>query len=425
MIVLNDRTRLIGPPHQSAKCKMQSLKLGIIIALLLLLPMPCFAITWQEALNLTDKNNEQIRSAVKQMESYEWSYRRSFSSFLPQLSASAGMTRSGTSDSYSYGLSATQSIFSGFENIFNMQAAYAQYSYQREAARNTRAAAYYNVRTAYINMQIAAENIKIQEAILKRRKENSRLIQLRFESGKENRGNLLRTQADVLQAEYDLNAAKRSFELAKLNLSQLVGEEIKEVAGLDEAVDPADSGSSTLLIISPAYLMGKYQLEQAEISQRATLSEFLPTLSLSGNYRKSGSSWPPASRSDSWSLNFSYSFFPGGSNFADRIIYNLKLDQAREDFKKNEKDLRYNIEDAFVTFKNAVQALLVKKAFLISAEERVKIARAKYVSGLMSYDDWDKAENELVSYQKDNLSQKSKALLAEAAWYKSYGGWIK
>ncbi|OGC04914.1 hypothetical protein A2276_03040 [candidate division WOR-1 bacterium RIFOXYA12_FULL_43_27] len=404
---------------------MKTGKIILLIVFLFLASCASFGATWQETLTLTDKNNEQIKSAVKQAESYEWSYRKSFSSFLPQLSASAGMTRSGTSDSYSYGLSATQSIFSGFENIFNMQAAYAQYCYQRESAQNTRATAYYNVRSAFVSTAIASENIKIQEAILKRRKENSRLIQLRFESGRENHGNLLRTQADVLQAEYDLTAAKRSLELARLNLSQLVGEEIKEVAAPDKVMEPALPQTETLLPVSPAYLMSKYQLESAEISQRATLSEFLPTLSLSGNYKKSGSSWPPASRSDSWSLNFSYSFFPGGSNFADRIIYGLKLDQAKEDFKKSEKDLRYNIEDAAVNYKNAAQALLVKAAYLKAAEERAKIARTKYVAGLMSYEDWDRIENELVSSEKDNLSQKSRALLAEAAWYKSYGGWIK
>lgn len=92
-------------------------KQTVLFFALFLLSCQAFSLTWVDAILLAQKNNNELKSAQKSLESYEWNYCKAFTSLLPQLSASAGMTEnlsstsSATSKSYSYGLSASQTIF--------------------------------------------------------------------------------------------------------------------------------------------------------------------------------------------------------------------------------------------------------------------------------------------------------------------------
>ena len=116
---------------------------------------------------------------------------------------------------------------------------------------------------------------------------------------------------------------------------------------------------------------------------------------------------------------------PGGSNFADRMIYGLQLDKAREDFKKSEKDIYYSIKDAYESLKDAIDSYSSQKKYLDASSERSKIAQIKYLNGLTSYYEWDQIQNEYINNQIGMLSADRNALVAEANWYKSYGGYIK
>ncbi|MBI5399502.1 TolC family protein [Candidatus Saganbacteria bacterium] len=117
--------------------------------------------------------------------------------------------------------------------------------------------------------------------------------------------------------------------------------------------------------------------------------------------------------------------FPGGGNFADRAIYGLFLDKAREDFAKKQKELYYDIKSAYEGFKNAVEVYQVQKNYLNSSVERAKIAAAKYLNGLITYDEWDRLQTQYISDQTGLLSSQRAVLAAEADWLKSYGGRVK
>ena len=365
------------------------------------------------------------------MESSRWTWLKAHSSFLPQLSASMSMSQSETASSsavsknYSYGLSATQNLFSGMSNYYKLRSAWVDYALNEKGLEKAKSDAYYEARTAFINLAIAQENIKLQKNILDRQTENERLVRLQYESGKEDKGNLMQTAANRKNAEFNLSSAERALSLARLKLAQLLGSYVTSAEGELEPAPPPEEDFQKLTANSPSYLMAKYQMEQAEISQKATISEFLPSISLSGSWRRSGQNWPPDSENKSVSLNLSYSFFPGGSNIADSIINNLKLSKAIEDFIKSEKDLRYAIEELNVKFKDAVESLQFSIISLAAAEERVKIATAKYLNGLTSYDEWNRIEADFISSQKAVLSARKSVLAAEAAWHNSYGGYIK
>lgn len=399
----------------------------ILILLLISSFSSAFGETWDDIASLA-KSNDQLVSAGRQLESARWSYNRAWSGFLPQISLNASYSErlgggtSETTGSYSWGINATQSLFKGMQNYYGLKSSWANYEQTNASYKKTESDVYYGLRSAFVGLYIAQENLDLSSKILAQLKENARLIKLRYDSGREDRGNLLSTQASAKDGEAAVSSAKRELELARLKLFQLTSREVVKAEGPLDLTFEASPDFPALNDGSPALLMAKYQLEVADIAAQNTIGEFLPTLSLSGNYSKSGSDWPPEGENKSWGLNLSYSLFPGGANFADKMINDINLEKARKDYEIVFKDNLYTIEDAHRRVKDSVDALEVRKIFLDAAAERSKIADAKYLNGLITYDEWNRITNDYISAQKSVLQARRSALEAAAALKNSYGG---
>lgn len=385
-----------------------------------------YCATWKEVADLA-RNSDEYASAKKQLDSSEWQYKRSWTSFFPQLSASAGYSETlpplDLEKSYSTGLSASQSIFNGMKNYYALRSAYASYQYTSASFRKTESDVYKNIRLAFIGLHIAQENLDLSRQILSRIRENARMIKLRYDSGREDRGNLLTTVASQKDAEFGVSSANRALQLAMLKITQLVSSEIRTTDGTIDISVEADPNFSSLAENSPSYQMARYQLESSDIAAQNSIGGFLPSISLSASDRKTGSEWPPDTLSGkSWSLNFSYSVFPGGSNIADKFINDINLDKAKRDFDLSRKEIRYDIEDKYRALKDAVEALDVSRAKNNAAAERAKIADAKYQNGLITFDEWNRIINDSITTQRTLLRAKQTALEASADWRNSYGG---
>ena len=406
-------------------------KIILVILSLSLIFSTAYATTWSDISSLIERHSTELKSAQKAVDSSLLSYQQAYTSFFPQLSGSLSYSQSTTSTSsafsqYSYGLTAQHDLFSGGSSIFAMQSAYASYQSALATLKRGEADVYYNALKAYNNLLVAQEEIKIQTKIVAKRKENSRLINLSYLSGREDRGNLLQTEADQASAEHKLATAKRSLALAKLRLFQIVGVDIDFA---EEFISPkilADEISfEALLQQLPEYNKEKAAVDLASINQKSATWSFLPSLSLSGTLRKTGSSWPPETDSSSWTLGLSYPFLNSGSDIFAQIINNVKLDQAKLSLEQFSKESLYTLQESYLNLEDALEGLRVAKTYATATEERAKIAQAKYLNGLISYDEWYRIENDYISSQGNYLLAKSKALDAEALWYRSYGGILK
>ncbi|MFA6169644.1 MAG: TolC family protein [Candidatus Margulisiibacteriota bacterium] len=406
----------------------QASKIVVSLLLIFFLTGQAFSLTWREALELAPRNSNEIKSARKQLEVAQWTYYKSYSGFLPQVSASLSTGQSenssGQSTSYTYGLNVSQALFKGFSNYYNVTSANASLNYYQASLQFNEADYYYQLRQAYVNLYISQRNLSMLKQIRESRSENARMIKLLYDSGKEDNGNYLRTQAQLKEADYNVVSAGRQLELTRLKLAQILNADAGSAESVNlSAVETPDYNA--LLKAAPAYKIAKSQLEISSLQQQSTISEFLPSISLQGSYSKSGSSWPPDSSNKSLSLSLSYSLFPGGSNIADRVITNAQYDKAKEDYAKTEKDLFYTLKQNYLQLQDAVEDLLIQQEYLAASTERSRIAQVKYLNGLVTYTEWDQIQNEYISAQNSLLNANKSALLAEASWYKSFGGWIK
>lgn len=397
----------------------------LLILIFFLICSPVFSLTWDQALSLAGKNSNELKSGQKQVAQAEWTWRKSYAAFMPQISASASAGSSSSSsvasNSSSYGLSASQTLFNGLENFYDHQSASNRLEYQKTNYKITQANFFYNVRSAFLDLLIAQEKIRLLEKILSQRKESTRLIQLRYDSGREYKGNLMTTQADEAQAAYDLGSAKRELKLAQIKISQLLNEKIELAEETIQLKNFEEINIEEAVKITPGYLTAKKQLELAQINEKASLSGFFPDISLSGSLSKRGTDWPPTTSSKSWSLNFSLPLFSGGSRVADTAMAKLALEQAGEDFNLAVKNLVFDLAQASKNYQDARDAENVAQVSLKASEERALETNSRFLNGLTTYDEWSRLQSIYIQDQKNLLNARKSVLAAEAFWYKTLG----
>ena len=72
-------------------------------------------------------------------------------------------------------------------------------------------------------------------------------------------------------------------------------------------------------------------------------------------------------------------------------------------------------------FQDAAGKVGVQQEFLHAAQVREEIASSQYATGLLSFQDWDLIEDDLIANQKAMLASQRDALIGEATWERAQG----
>ncbi|OGR87992.1 MAG: hypothetical protein A3A86_06715 [Elusimicrobia bacterium RIFCSPLOWO2_01_FULL_60_11] len=172
---------------------------------------------------------------------------------------------------------------------------------------------------------------------------------------------------------------------------------------------------------TPSYLISRYLLDRSRAQVTLARSDFFPTLSVSGTGRRRLAD--SGSDRDSWSAGaqVSYAFFNGASDLNGLREARSNLEKSYADLDSTARETEVSLEEAYSGFQDAAGLEGVQEEFLKASEERAKIARAQYSNGLISFQDWDLIESDLIGSQKDALTARRGAVLAEAAWDRVLG----
>ncbi|MGZ3696055.1 MAG: TolC family protein, partial [Bdellovibrionota bacterium] len=184
--------------------------LGYIAVLLL----PSFeavaqTISWPEAVEIAKKNNPELAAADATLRAAGAQIGSARAGFFPKVSGSLSATRANSvvgntslpaSNTYSAALTGSQNIFTGLADAARVDQAKANADSAEQEAKITKARISYELKTAFESFLYAQEYSAQTLEIMKRRKENLRLVQLRFDGGRENKGSVLLSQAYLSQA---------------------------------------------------------------------------------------------------------------------------------------------------------------------------------------------------------------------------------
>jgi len=399
--------------------------------------------TWQDCVQAVAKGNPEIAAAQEKLSSAESAHKSSYSGFMPKITAGGNVNRgnsygfsqlggvplnvpAGDTSTSSVSLQLTQNIFAGFRDASLVE--------QTDAGRNAVAAsldqvsvqAGYDLKAAFAELLYAQEYLDLSERIIMRREENANLVELHFESGIENVGSVMLAKALVGQARYDKTVAKNSIDVSRQKLARVMGLEDASdflISGGMPLSEPKEEPDlKALAKTTPSYRQSVAEELKSRAAVGVAKSDFFPTIDLTGTLSAQGDNGPPSKSKRSVMLGLSLPVFSGGQDYYD--YRSAAATYAASSYARQGTDLKLiqSLKSAFRAWVEAVEKVKVDQAFVAAAEVRAEIARKKYNTGLLSFDEWDIIENDLINKQKAYVASKLARAVAEANWDLVRGG---
>ncbi len=394
-------------------------------------------LTWDDCVRELAENNPELSAARESVEKARADVSAAYGPFLPQVSASAGASRSNTeldtgyqdSTSYNASLAASQSLFSGFHDLAALRRAQALLTGAEATFQSVKASLSYNLSQAFARLLYAQDFLVLADLIAGRRKENVNLVEMRFEAGRENKGSFLRSKAYHRQALFDVTQARRGIKVAQQQMAAAMG--WMEAGGLtvtgrwETGALPGAPDFHALGRQTPDYRLASAQAQAAREGVRIAASDFYPSWSVSAMVgRQDDDSIIPDNEKWTVGTALSLPLFTGGKNY--HALRGARADRRAADARLANTGnlLTASLEDKFTAWQDAAERTDVQAEFLQAAEVRSAIARQQYQNGLLSFEDWDLIENDLIDKQKAMLVSQRDAVIARAAWEKAVGAGV-
>lgn len=404
---------------------------AIMVSILTLRPaLALEVLSWKACIDLASSNNGDLRAARASLRSTEYQEGVARSGLLPQINGASSVVRAGgggaVSSSYAASLSATETLATGLADFGRISQAQANTKVAEASLSAAKARASFDLKSSYEAMRFAGESIRLTGEIRHRRESNLRLVELRFESGRENKGSVLLSKAYLEQARFDELQARQSLELAKAQLDRVLGLDDGREYVVREPIPVREPGEAApdfraLAVVTPDHVQASGREESADAAITVARSGFFPTLSLTGLGSRTGSEFFADTDRWSLSLNLTIPFFSGGRDFyatKSAVAGWQSLEATRQNV---DRDLLARLRQAYNAFVQAVVRLKVDASFREAAMTRAEIARNKYNNGLLTFEDWDIIENDLISREKAYLATSRDRVVAEAAWEQAQG----
>lgn len=397
-------------------------------------------LTWEDCLREAGKNNPELISAAETISQEKSSRSQTASSLFPQIdsslsastsastttSATTGVTTKSTTDTYRYGVSASQLIFDGFKTVNNVNAASEDVKAAEQGFRFTSSDVRLSLRTAFISLLRAQELINVAEDILRIRRDNLILITMRYESGLEHKGALLTAEANLKAASFELSQAKRNVDFAQRQLNKEMGREgfspfavRGDFMVVERAAEKPDFDA--LVKANPALLQAAFRTNSAAFGIKSAYADFLPSISASAGTTKSSSKWPPHDKQWDAGVSIALPIFEGGLRIAQVSQAQSAYRQAIADERSVRDSAVVSLAETWADLQDALETVDVRAKSLEATSERSNIAQAQYSTGFINFDNWIIIEDDLVAAKKALLEAQANALLAEARWIQAKG----
>lgn len=386
-------------------------------ALLLAAPLQAgqeLSLTWEQARKLALDNNPAVKAARASAEQASQNYLASLNSYLPSVSFSNSVSRSGGDNSdpsnrWSASLSASQELLnlrtvsSIKSSRISKEKAEADYASASASARQTLAG-------AFADLLFAQRRVDVQKKIHGIRQENARLIRLKYESGMESKGNALYTEALAENAAVSVKKTERQLAAAQRALLEAIGLEgaasVKAVG--DMTVPEFSLGEAEVALAlekSPRMAAAKKTLESARERLSSARYYAYPSLKASGSYGWSGDHEFPDTKSWSMGLSLSIPLFSGGPTYyLNNLSANKKaLTAAEQDFRAARIALGASLRSGYDEYLSAAETAGAGVSLLAANEERYREAQIKYMAGKISFIDLENVEQNFVDSDLNQL----------------------
>ncbi len=397
-------------------------------------PGPGTTLTWEDCVRLALKDNPDLQASREAVLNSDAVHMGAYSALYPQISLSFTGTRTylgpylaapvSYSNLYTGQLSLSQLIFDGFATKGNIDQAKAQLNLAFANLDAEKATVSYELKSSFAQLLYAQQLVDLSQKIISVREESARLVKLLYEGGTEDKGAMMLTNANLAQAIYALEQAKRTVVLSSRQLATVLGTDvaqpIRAVGTLRMEDLPPTADFKKLALQTPIYFQHQAEVDAASAGITIANSRWYPTITAGAEVTRTGDF--PENRHE-WDAGFAvtYPLFEGGRTYFDVKAANAAFREALANLSSGTNQAALTLAQTFKNLVDAVDNVKVQQQLLEAGALRYKIADADYRNGLMSFQDFNTITDTYIGYQQSLLSSQLTAVLAEAMWEEARG----
>lgn len=301
-----------------------------------------------------------------------------------------------------------------------------------KALDRTRVETMVNVQKAYFNVLVNKEAIRIAQSNLAQLKKSFEDIKAQYNVGIAETVDVNRIESQYNNAVTGLKNQQRLLDYSLEVLKFQMGMPLDALLTLTESVNdfsphlPVDT-LSYRLANRPEYEMQQVQIALNKLSLKSTKLSFLPSLSFYLNY---GFNYYSSSFSDLYKkgydnsaigLDLSFPIFSGTERTHQVNEAEITLEQSQNDMEHLEQQIRLEVKNAFVQYRNNQDQLTTQKENMALTQGVYDRIKYKYDQGVSSSLDLLSAENELQQAQSNYIDALLNVLMSRVDLMKAMG----
>jgi outer membrane protein len=383
------------------------------------------------------QNNPQLNAQRAATRAVDENVSIALGGYRPRVSASGSVTQTylesiartgptsvctslncGSVGAGSYGVTATQTLFNGFQTGNRTRQAEAQVFSARELLRSTEQSVLLSAVTAYMNLlrdsallELQRSNVTVLEATLRQTRD-------RFNVGEVTRTDVAQAESRLAAGRSSLLTAESNYTTSRANYRQVIGVE----PGRLVPAMPVDRFSPRNLAGAlarartehPSITTATYNVDAASFQVKIAEGALLPTLTLQGAAAKThgatNSLTTASSLSASATAQLTVPLYQGGGEYATIRQAKETLGQRRLDLDTARDQVQANVTQAWGQLEAAKAQIEATQAQVAAAEialngvrEEARVGQRTTLDVLNAQQDLVTARSALVTAQRDRV----------------------
>ncbi|HZD89009.1 MAG TPA: TolC family outer membrane protein, partial [Pseudolabrys sp.] len=335
-------------------------------------------------------------------------------------------TLSGNNSPFSTGITATQTLFNGFQTANKTREAESQVLAARATLRNTEQTVLLNAVTAYMNLLRDTAILGLQKSNVEVLQEQLRQTRDRFNVGEVTRTDVAQSEASLATGRSQLLTAESNYKTSAAVYRQVIGVNPGKLApGTPvDRFSPHTLSSATAVGIAtnPSVAAAEYNVDVAQLAVKVAEGALYPNLSVQGSYQKNWLSPSSLSVMDSYSASvfgtLTVPIYQGGAEYslvrqAKETLGQRRLDlaTARDTARQNVVQSWGQLEAAKANISATQSAVQSSEIALNGVREEARVGQRTTLDVLNAQQALVNARVSLVTAQRDRVVA-SYALLA-------------
>jgi outer membrane protein TolC len=398
-----------------------------------LLAGPSNGLSVEEVVSKALQNNPSYLASSHNLAAANAQVKAESSEYLPSLDMSARTSRdqgvfnedpSNPSANFGIGMKVSIPLFTGFSTELAVGSAELKVKKATANQKIDRLNLIRNVKVAYYQLFFGQLQIEARKKILERRNQQLTLIKIRQEGGHEARWTLTKSAADVTSAEGDLLAASNNLVQYQYQLAVLLGSsEVNSLIasgpfpGERKLTLPAFDGA---LLDHPDLIPVQIDLEDAKNSIAQERAKRWPSLSAFTDLNRRGNYEEEPKNSWAFGIEAKLPIFsPKLSHTMEASAQSLSAKQLALTSAMNE--LPQKIVSLYHDYQNTTIRIRSIQGLIAAAKERTLVIFEEYKAGLRQFAEWEESESQLLSAERDLLSEQMNLARLSTEWDRLQG----